>query len=185
MPDSMIETKDIVTTLAAVVGMVLGIYNFVRARAADRVDLRVVPKASSYRGNGPGGKEFYFHNRDAYDLNHATSPPDTLSLEIINLSKFPITVDEVGLMPSWSRRRMALVTPIIMDGGTWPRKLEPRESVMVGFDATKLLGLKDIGRVTRGICFNGVRNHLLWQERRAQSIHTYRTGHCITSPRAA
>jgi hypothetical protein len=143
------EPKDIVTMFTALVGMVLGIYNFVRARAADKVDLRVVPKASSFRGNGPGGQELYIHNRDAYDLNHPTAPPDTLSLEVINLSKFAVTVDEVGLMRAWSRRRMALVTPIIMDGGAWPRRLEPRESVMIRFDATNLLGLKNIGRVTR------------------------------------
>lgn len=102
------EAKDIVTTLAALVGMVIGIYSFVRARAADRVDLRVVPKASSLRGHGPDGTEFYIHNRDAYDLNHPTAPPDSLSLEVINLSKFAVTVDEVGLMPTWSRRRMVL-----------------------------------------------------------------------------
>lgn len=143
------EAKDIVTSLAAGVGMALGIYNFVRARAADRVNLRVVPKSSSYRGVGPGGRELYLHNRNAYDLNHPTAPPDTLSLEIINMSKFPITVDEVGLMPSWSRQRMALVTPILMDGGIWPRKLDPRESVTVRFDVTTLLAVKGIGRVKR------------------------------------
>ena len=32
-------------------------------------------------------------NRDAYDLNHTTAPPDTLPLEVINLSKFAVTVD--------------------------------------------------------------------------------------------
>jgi hypothetical protein len=44
---------------------------------------------------------------------------------------------------------MVLVAPIVMDGGSWPRKLESRESVVVGFDATNLLGLNRIGRVTR------------------------------------
>jgi hypothetical protein len=82
MPGSVMEAKDIVTTIAALVGMALSICNFVRARAADRVDLRVVPKAS-FRGHGPDGKEFYIHNRDAFDLNHPSAPPDMLSLEVI------------------------------------------------------------------------------------------------------
>ena len=33
------ELKDKITSVAALVGMVLGIYNFIRARAADRVKL--------------------------------------------------------------------------------------------------------------------------------------------------
>lgn len=109
----------------------------------------MIPKASSFRGNDYGGRELYLHNRDAYDLNHPTAPPDTLSLEIINLSKFAVTVDEVGLKRSWPRRRAALATPIIRDGHPWPRKLEPRESVIVHFDATQLLGLDRIGSVKR------------------------------------
>ncbi|GAB4507352.1 MAG: hypothetical protein Tsb0026_02440 [Sulfuricaulis sp.] len=149
MPDNAMETKDIITAVAAIVGMMLGIYNFIRAWSADRVKLQVIPKASSFQGNDQNGREFYLHNRDNYDLNHPTAPPDTLSLEIINMSKFAVTVDEVGLMPSWSRKRMALVTPIIVDGGPWPRKLEPRESVIVRFDATRLLNLERIGSVKR------------------------------------
>ena len=141
------ELKDKITSVAALVGMVLGIYNFIRARAADRVKLRVTPKASSFRGNDGGGRDIYIYNRDAYNLNNPTAPPDTLSLEVINLSKFAITVDEVGLKRSWSRRRAALVTPIIRDGNPWPRKLEPRESVVVHFDSTQLLGLERISSV--------------------------------------
>lgn len=143
------EVKDVITTLAALVGMGLGIYNFFLARSGNRVKLRVIPKASSFRGNDQNGRDFYVHNRNRYDLNHPTAPPDTLSLEIINLSKFAVTVDEVGLLSTRTRARMALVTPIILDGNPWPRKLEPRESVVVQFDATKLLGLERIGSVRR------------------------------------
>jgi len=143
------ETKDIITILTALVGMVLGIYNFVRARSADHVKIQVIPKASSFRGTDQNGLEFYLHDRDRYDLNHPIAPPDTLSLEIINMSKFAVTVDEVGLMPSWSRRRIALVTPIVMDQKPWPRKLEPRESVVVRFDVTRLLSIERIESVKR------------------------------------
>jgi hypothetical protein len=140
------EPKDIITSTAALVGMGLGIYNFFNARSADRVRLLVIPKASSYRGNDYAGRELYLQNRDAYDMNHP-SPPETLSLEVVNLSKFAVVVKEVGLKPSWSRSRITLVTPIIKDGKPWPRKLEPRESLVVSFVAQKLLESKDIGLV--------------------------------------
>lgn len=147
--DIAMETNDIVTTLAAAVGMVLGIYNLLRARASDRVHLRVVPKASSFQGNDPDGREIYRHNRNAYDLYHPTSPANMLSIEVINVGKFAVTVGEIGLTRSWSRQRIALAAPVPIDGGAWPRKLEPRESVTVRFVPTDLLGLNDIGRVTR------------------------------------
>jgi hypothetical protein len=42
-----------------------------------------------------------------------------------------------------------LKAPILIDDGAWPRKLEPRDSVIVGFDATALLDLDGIGAVDR------------------------------------
>ena len=142
-----LEAKDALTGVPAIVGMVLGIYNLVRSRSADNVHLRVVPKASSYRGHASDGREFYLHNSNKYDLNHPTAPPDTLSIEVVNVGKFSVVVDEVGLLKRWTRQRIALVNPFIPDGGQWPRKLEPRESVLVQFEVTKLLGAKDIRHV--------------------------------------
>jgi hypothetical protein len=143
------ELKDIVTTVSALVGMGLGIYNFLYARSADRVKLKIIPKASSLQGKGPNGSRVYRHNRDKYESSHPTAPSETLSTEIINLSKFAVTVDEVGLKARWSRERMVLVVPIVPDGKPWPRKLEPRESVTVLFDPAHLLALDRIGSVTR------------------------------------
>lgn len=143
------EPKDIITSVAAIVGMVLGIYNFLRARSSDRVQLQVTPKASSFQGQDHSGREFYFHSRDRFDLNHPTAPPETISLEVVNLSKFAVTVDQVGLKPFLKRKRIALVNPVIRDGKPWPRKLEPRESVTVFFDVTNLLVAENIQSVKR------------------------------------
>lgn len=143
------ELQGFITTLAAFVGMVLGLYNLWRARQHDRVRLSVVPKASAYRGTDHEGREVYIHSRNNYDLDHPSHPPDSLSVEVVNLSKFPVTVEEVGLMPRWRRNRYALAAPILLDGGAWPRRLEARDSVVVRFDATKLLGLENIGVVNR------------------------------------
>lgn len=143
------EPKDVITSVAAIVGMILGVYNFVRAWADDRVRLQVTPKASSFQGFGIDGKKLYISNRNAYDLHHPTTRPDTLSVEIVNISKFAVIIDEVGLKRMWTRSRMTMINPIVPDGRPWPRKLEPRESVTVHFDATKLLDLDHIGAVRK------------------------------------
>ncbi|THF61974.1 hypothetical protein [Pseudothauera rhizosphaerae] len=142
------ELKDIITAIAALVGMVLGIYNYLHARAADRVRLRVVPKSSSYQGKDFTGREFYLHNKDRFDIHHPTYPPDTLSVEVVNLSKFPVTVDEIGLRSRWRKTRLVLVNPVLADRGPWPRKLEPRESVTASFDLTSLIDSDHLPSVT-------------------------------------
>lgn len=143
-----LEIKDIVMMLTALVGAVLGIHNWFRIRAQDRVNLRVVPKASWFQGRGVGGREYYLSDQHHYPLE-APKPPDTLALEIINLSKFPVTVDEVGLKRRWSGRRMVMPLPILPDQGEWPRRLEPRETVMVRFDPTELVSSEVIESANR------------------------------------
>ena len=142
------ELKDIIVAASALVGMALGIYNLIRAHYADRVRLRVIPKSASLRGHDDQGRDFYVCNRDHYDLNHSTRP-DSLAIEIINISKFDVTVDDVGLETAWSRKRIVLATPILMNGESWPRKLGPRENVTVRFDTIKLLGSERIEGVRR------------------------------------
>ena len=133
------DLKDAIISIAAAVGMLLGIYNFFHARAADRVRLKVIAKASSFRGRDDTGKLFYLHNRDRFDPDHPAGCPDSLSLEVINLSKFSVTVDEVGLRARWDRNRLVLVNPIVPDEKPWPRKLDPRESVTIHFNLTNLI----------------------------------------------
>jgi hypothetical protein len=142
-----LELKDVVTMVAAAVGAVLGIYNFFHGRTLESVRLRVVSKAASFRGKSADGRDFYLSSEHEYSLDGLRAA-DTLSMEIINLSKFAVTVDDVGLVPR-SPTRMALAYPILHDGGAWPRKLEPRESVTFYFDSTRLLELKSIGTVKK------------------------------------
>ncbi|CAK0757390.1 conserved hypothetical protein [Gammaproteobacteria bacterium] len=132
------EFKDITASIAALVGMVVGIYNFVHARAAERVHLRVIPKSSSFLGKGNNGRNAYLHNEDFFDTNHPARSK-TLSIEINNLSKFAVTVKEVGLRSRFSKKRMSLINPVLYDEKPWPRKLDPREIVIVPFDFATLI----------------------------------------------
>jgi hypothetical protein len=57
-------------------------------------------------------------------------------IEIVNLSSFPVTMNEVGfcLMEGDTPRRFKISQPIMSDGGIWPRRLQSREAATVGFD---------------------------------------------------
>lgn len=105
-----ISTKDQVTLALAAVGAVLGVINTWKGWDKDRPKLRLVPKRAfrvDERGN---------------------ASPNFLCFEVTNLSSFPLTITEVGVTYWWSRKR-GVLSPIIRDGGDFPRKLEPRTSM--------------------------------------------------------
>ena len=59
------------------------------------------------------------------------SVPTCLSIEVINMSSFPITVTEVGLTigkPRGSLPRRAMMSPHSIVSGSLPMRLEPRHS---------------------------------------------------------
>lgn len=112
--------KDIFTVGAAGVGAVLGVMNTWHSMNQRRVRLRVRP---------------------AYGIAYPVGQP-MLSIEVVNLSSFAVTVTEVGFSsgrhhPSKSER-LAVVTPVLIDGKPWPRRLEPREAVSAYCDPTEV-----------------------------------------------
>ena len=123
--------KDPVTTVAALVGMCLGLYNLFHTRSLQRVRLRVIPKSSRIHGVGPAGEIAFKHDRSSFPSGEDDEV--ALSIEIVNLSNFTVTIDEVGLSSRWSKSRLSLSMPILRDGGSWPRILSPREAVTAGF----------------------------------------------------
>src|SRR3546814_11069027 len=63
-------------------------------------------------------------------------------IEVVNLSSFPVTVEEVGFTlnarSATRGERLVVLVPINSDGGPWPRRLQPRTTVTVYFDARSL-----------------------------------------------
>ena len=102
--------------VAAIVGCVLGIFNFIQVLLQRRVRLRVIPKLTTIRGGG-----FFSSNREPI-------PDGFACIEVINLSSFPVTLAEVGFSLFGDTGRKL----IIPDPKTLlPLKLESRQSIDV------------------------------------------------------
>lgn len=108
------DAKDAVTLVIASVGAVLGVLNTWRAFDRDRPKLRVRPK-------------------QAIPVGAVPDPRTRLCLDITNLSNFPLTVSEVGVLYRGTKARGAVPSPVVFDGGSFPRRLEPRTSFTVYF----------------------------------------------------
>jgi hypothetical protein len=105
------------------IGALLGVWNFFQGLSQRRVRLKVVPKLAKAIGGG-----FFSSSRDALQDGLA-------SVEVTNLSNFPVTISEVGFSLCGEVARAA----IIPDPTTLlPKRLEPRESLDVR--ATKSAG---------------------------------------------
>ena len=102
-------TADGVTLSIAILGAVLGILNTWKSIDKDRVKIKVVPKMAVPVGTKISGQS-------------------TLAIDVTNLSTFPVVISEVGVLYHGTKNRGAVIRPIIIDGGAFPRKLDPRTS---------------------------------------------------------
>jgi len=104
-----------ITLAVALLGAVLGVLNSWHAISRDQVKLRVVPRMAF--GVGPG-----------------VDPRSRLCIEVVNLSGFAVTVDQVGFAIRGSEVVLAPLVPILLDGGPFPRRLESRTAFTVFFE---------------------------------------------------
>lgn len=102
-----IPWKDILTIALASVGAVLGVINTWNAINQHRVRLRVNP-ALAFAPDGA---------------------PLALSIEIVNLSAFPITLTELGFKLSRAKK-IPMLDAASLDGKSLPRRLEAREAAV-------------------------------------------------------
>ncbi len=118
--------SDLVSYIAVslgAIGSVLSIINTVNALNQRKVRLRVSPAHA------------ILPNSDAL----------LVSVDVTNLSTFPVTVKEIGMTVPWSKRRLAIFQPGVTDGRPLPRRLETRESVCLLFDPKEASGNR-VGR---------------------------------------
>lgn len=100
-----------ITLAIAVLGAVLGMTNTWHALDRSRAKLKVVPAHAIPVGG--------------------MNPSINFAIEITNLSAFPVTVHDAGVLYRGTEARGSFTNPIIIDGKPWPRRLEPRSSVSV------------------------------------------------------
>ncbi len=141
VPMNWSEIIDIAVAIAALVGMFLGVFNFITERRKQKPKLKVAPKAVSSAGHLPDGRESVIYSSENFRLS---GTPDGIAIEVLNLSLFPITISEVGFHTPKREQRMAVPMPIILDDGKWPRRLESREKVIVHIDLVSLLESEDL-----------------------------------------
>jgi hypothetical protein len=98
-----------ITLSIALLGAVLGIINTWKSINRDRLKLIVIPK-------------------HAIPVSNFINQNIRFCIEVINLSTFPVTITEIGLLYHNTNVRGAAINPIITDGGAFPRRLEPRTS---------------------------------------------------------
>lgn len=120
------STIDAITLSIAILGAVLGLINTWHNIDKSRVKLKVRP-ANAYPINMPNiYKEINF------------------CIEVTNLSYFPVTISEVGFLYRNTKARGVIFSPRFIDGGEWPRRLEPRSSVTCYIKLDKSITQKKI-----------------------------------------
>lgn len=113
-----VEIKEAVTMSIALIGAVLGVMNTWNAMDQRRVRLRVTPKIAIPILNGEFGRSMG-------------------CIEVINLSAFPVSVQEVGFTLHRNSRkgdRLTITLPFTNDQQPFARRLESRQSVSAYFD---------------------------------------------------
>ena len=137
--------KDIVTSLAAFVGMSLGIYNFLKERDKEKVKLRVIPKSVKQKAVDPLGNIIgYMTSENEIKDNN---PQDFFAINVVNISRFAVTITEVGFFVSGTKQRISCPRPILDTQEKLPKKLEPRESLTAYVDLQSILSSTNIRNV--------------------------------------
>jgi hypothetical protein len=109
MMDPTITPFPAVTLAVALLGAALGIISTLHTLDKSRVKLRIIPAHAIPVG--------------------AMNPNLCFCIEVTNLSAFAVTLCEASLFHRGTRQRSILPNPVILDGGSWPRRLESRSSV--------------------------------------------------------
>lgn len=108
LKDLNMTSKEWITVGIAALGAILGIINTVCGLLNNRLRLKVVPNGCML-------------------LPHDKEP--RLSIDVINLSTFPVTITEVGVKRRWASHRTVFPGPFLTHEAKLPHRLEPRASM--------------------------------------------------------
>ena len=111
---------DFLTAGTAILGVALGLFNLWLHLDKRRVKLRVRPIAAMIASDAGGNLRFWHRQKELPDGYG-------FGLEIVNLSAFPVTVNEAGYVVRGKKGKVLIKPPSGED--QWPLKLEPREVV--------------------------------------------------------
>ncbi len=116
----------ILGAVTGITGIGLSIWAMYRELDRDRVKLKVIPNIAIPVGDG------YF--------------PHTMTIEVTNLSAFPVSIAQVGVLFRDSEETGFCLETRTVDGGPVHRRMDPRTSMSVMFPAEFIRDRK-FGRV--------------------------------------
>ncbi|EJG0664766.1 hypothetical protein C4G29_RS22135 [Vibrio parahaemolyticus] len=141
MQSELLQIKDLVVGIAAFTGMGMSFYNLWRDQNKEKVKLVVTPKSIKSWGRSDTGQEFSVSTKHSFD---GKTSRNLFVIEVINLSKFDVTVDEIGFLYPRRKDRAVITGPTLFDNKPFPRKLEPRESVSIYCNISDLMQGSDV-----------------------------------------
>ncbi len=100
------ELKDITIAVAALTGMMLGLWNLFADHQRKKVKLEVNPKSASWIGTTQNGYRALKYSDSDFSLK---GEPDLFAIEVINMRDFPVTISEVGFHAP--KEKVALLYP--------------------------------------------------------------------------
>jgi hypothetical protein len=103
----------ITTLVIAIIGAVLGVLNTWKAFDRDRVRIKVIPQTGVFPELDSGKR--------------------ILTVQVANLSSFPITISDIGFQLRGTQSDRYRVLPSLDGGGSLPHRLEARSSVAAEF----------------------------------------------------
>lgn len=144
--------QEITTLCVAILGVILGVYNTVRLQHQDRVRLKVIPKLSK-----PSGPK---QVRNRTSVEDEICPDETLCINVVNKSKFPIVISEIGFTNK-SGHRFLIRSPLIHNNGQLPYQIDSRHAIIfytrqdeigidVGSKIDKAYAVTECGKTQKG-----------------------------------
>lgn len=127
--------------ILGLIGAILGIINFIISIVEKRVNLKVIPNLAFVDHQGVlHARKF---NKEYLDRVLLAKGIPTIGIEIINLSKFAVTIDEIGFCNGNPNKgeRLSIILPNNGTHNSLPHKLESRMSFTVYAYNTNILDI--------------------------------------------